>query len=130
MFNTITNKKLILATALLLIISLFFFSSIFLDTNNPFPVIGGIIKLSFSHENIVKIPFSSNEYITKGKDKVVISEIMKTRGYELVDQLGSGYAFENKNSKTRIFIVDRHFSRFYNIWFFGQIVSTTQDISN
>ncbi|MFH1188977.1 MAG: hypothetical protein V1652_04005 [bacterium] len=113
------SKKILIIISILFFTIFLMYSKPLFQEGNPLPVLYGIAKLTFTHENIVQIPGDNNKYITKNKDgRDYIISLMQEKGYTLSDQMGSGYRFENKD-KSAFLIEHRYYSRLYDIWYFS-----------
>jgi uncharacterized protein YlzI (FlbEa/FlbD family) len=116
--NSSKNKKiLLLISAVILIAGIFLslYSSVIFQEGNPWPEIKGIVWLTFSGSDIVKLSGSDNEYLTRSKGGPgMIETYMKNRGYEYTDQMGSGYFYKSPDGN--VVITRRQYSRFYVIW--------------
>ena len=112
------NKKvLLLISAIILIAGIFLslYSSVIFQEGNPWSQIKGITQLTFGKSDIVKLSNFDNKYLTKSKGgPAVVEEFMEDRGYEYMDQMGSGYFY--KSSDRTIVLTRRQYSRFYTIW--------------
>lgn len=100
---------------LLLGIFIIFYSPIIFQEGNPWPQIKGMVQLTFCNKEVVKLDIGENKYITKKDSPEIIKSFMKDRGYELVEQMGSGYLFETE-SLSRAVVTHRYYSRFYSLW--------------
>ncbi len=115
-----TSKKIILICAgglLIVLISVFLlYKPVILQEGNPSPLIRGVIRLIFSKDKIVKLDMGGDKYLTKSRGgREVLIALLNNRGYEFIDQLGSGYFFKDKNDNAAL-ITHRYYSRFYSIW--------------
>jgi len=112
-----SKKVLLLISAFILIVGIFLslYSSVIFQEGNPWPEIKGIVRLTFSGSDMVKLSGSDNKYLTKSQGgPLAVEEFMKNRGYEYTDQMGSGYFY--KSSDKNIVLTRRQYSRFYTIW--------------
>ncbi len=90
-------------------------SPVIFQEGNPWPEIRGIAQLFFGKENIVKLSGADGKYLTRSKGGFESADsFLKNKGYELADQMGSGYYY--KSSAGSIVMTRRQFSRFYIIW--------------
>lgn len=113
--NSTWKKALIIIVVLLTSFFLIYKNTIFQE-GNPLPVLSGILKLNFTSENIVPIAENNDKYITKnsnGRDSLV--SLMAEKGYEFLDQMGSGYFFK-KEGQPNVAIMHRYYSTYYDIW--------------
>jgi len=112
------NKKVLLLISIIILVLgvfVFFYSSVIFQEGNPWPQIKGITQLTFGKSNIVKLSNFDNKYLTKSKGgPAVVEAFMEDRGYEYIDQMGSGYFY--KSSDETIVLTRRQYSRFYTIW--------------
>lgn len=112
------NKKVLLSIfAIILVLGIFmlFCSPVIFQEANPWPQIKGIAQLNFGKSDIVKLSDLDNRYLTKSQGgPMTVETFMKDRGYEYMDQMGSGYFY--KSSDKAIVLTRRQYSRFYIIW--------------
>ena len=110
------NKKVILIVLLIvLIVGFVIIYPVLFQEGNPLPIIKGIIKLSSSNSDIIKISDEPQIYITKtDKDKTPVIKLMDEEGWKFDEQGGSGYVFSKEDN---ILIVTRvQYTRKYMIW--------------
>ena len=114
--NLLKNKAIIIGIVSFAFGALIYnYSTVIFQEGNPWPKIKGIVQLTFSGSDIVKLSGSDNEYLTRSKGGPgVIETYMKNRGYEYTEQMGSGYFY--KSSDKTIVLTRRQYSRFYVIW--------------
>jgi len=118
------NKKRIFVCsgALIAVLSLVFwlYAPVIFQEGNPCPLISGIWQLNFSQKDIVKLKIDGDRHMTKSRNgQKIITEIMKNRGYEFVEQMGSGYFFKSKGGES-IVAVHRYYSKYYSLWSFSR----------
>lgn len=90
------------------------YSPVIFQEGNPWPQIKGIVQLTFGSENLVRLSTGENKYITKSDNLEIIKSFMKEKGYEFIEQIGSGYFFK---SQTGISVVThKYYSRYYSLW--------------
>ncbi|MDD4611152.1 MAG: hypothetical protein PHU73_04360 [Patescibacteria group bacterium] len=124
------NKKVLLITSLaILVLSIFviFYSSVIFQEGNPWPQIKGIAQLTFGNKDIVKLDTGENKYITKSNNSEIIKSIMKEKGYDFTEQMGSGYFY--KSSDKTVVLTRRQYSRFYTIWTINKPDNTDNSIA-
>lgn len=112
------NKKILLFTLLIVIIIgifLFIYSSIIFQEGNPYPQIKGIIQLTFSSQDVVRLSADENKYISKGNNFEAIKSLMKDKGYDFIEQMGSGYLFKS-SAGLGATVTHRYYSQYYSIW--------------
>lgn len=91
------------------------FAPILFQEGNPWPEIKAISQLTFGESDMVKLSGMDNRYLTKSDEgSRAVDVFMRSRGYEFVDQMGSGYFY--KSSGGSIVLTRRQYSRFYAIW--------------
>ena len=117
------NKKVLLPVialvSLIAVIFLSIYSPIIFQEGDPLPQIKGIIQLTFGKSDMVKLSGSDNKYLTEsGGGWEIMDNYLKERGYEFVEQMGSGYFYESFDDN--IVLVRRQYSRFYAIWTFSE----------
>ena len=94
---------------------LFLYSPVIFQEGNPWPQIKGIAQLIFGKSDMVKLSGSDNKYLTKNQGGPgIVEAYMKDRGYEYIDQMGSGYFY--KSSDKTVILTRHQYSRFYIIW--------------
>lgn len=110
------SKKVILIMLLtILTVVVIIIYPILLQEGNPIPVIKGIIRLSFSKSDMVKISDEPQRYITKAtKDSTPIIELMDKEGWDFDEQAGSGYIFSKDDNI--LIISSVQYTRKYRIW--------------
>jgi hypothetical protein len=91
------------------------YTPIIFQEGNPWPQIKGIIQLNFGNEKVVKLAIGENKYITKTDNPETIKSFMKDKGYEFVEQLGSGYFCKSPTGASAL-AVHRYYSRYYSLW--------------
>jgi hypothetical protein len=92
------------------------YSPVIFQEGNPWPQIKGIVRLNFGDAELVKLPGSESRYMTKsGNGREIIMDFMGERGYELTEQLGSGYLFASPDGKSAD-VTHRYYSRHYSLW--------------
>lgn len=95
---------------------LFFYSLVIFQESNPWSQTKGIIQLNFTNKDMVKISSEENKYITKSNNGVsVIKSYMEDKGYNFVEQIGSGYFFQSTTGESAI-VTHNYYSRFYSLW--------------
>lgn len=98
-------------------LGLFLYSPTIFQEGNPWPQIKGTAKLILAQNKIVKISDTENKYMTKSEGgREVVINFMRQKGFDFVEQLGSGFVFERQNKS--IVVVHRQYSRFYSLWNF------------
>lgn len=100
-------------------LGLFLYYPIFFQEGDPWPQIKGIARLTLDKNEIVKISDQENKYMTKsegGKEAVI--NFMRQKGFDFVEQFGSGYVFERQGKS--IVVVHRQYSRLYSLWNFPE----------
>jgi len=113
------NKKILLIASIVILalgIFIFLYSSVIFQEGNPWPQIKGAAQLKFGGSNIVKLSDSDDKYMTKSKNgPEIIKDFMKDRGYEFIEQMGSGYFF-TKDNLDKAVVTHKYYSRFYLLW--------------
>ncbi|MFA5359024.1 MAG: hypothetical protein WC310_04385 [Patescibacteria group bacterium] len=111
------NKTIIIAIVSFALGALIYnlFSPVIFQEGNPWPQIKGITELTFGKSKIVKLSGSDNKYLTKNKGGWEVADsLLKNKGYEFTEQMGSGYFY--KSSDSNAVMTRRQYSRFYIIW--------------
>ncbi|MDF1497540.1 MAG: hypothetical protein P1P90_05800 [Patescibacteria group bacterium] len=113
------NKKLLIITISLILLFgslIYLLSPILFQEGNPWPQINGIVKLTFTELEISKLSDKDNKYITKSKNGVeVVKAHMKDKGYDFIEQIGSGYLFKSSTGEGAV-ATQKYYSRFYSLW--------------
>jgi len=92
------------------------YSSVIFQEGDPWPQIKGIVQLNFTDKNIIKLSGEENRYMTKSKDGAgIIKYYMKDKGYDFIEQMGSGYFFESNTGESAV-TTHRYYSRYYSLW--------------
>ncbi|HNZ86643.1 MAG TPA: hypothetical protein PLD95_03435 [bacterium] len=105
-------KVVIIISFFILIIGIFIFFClpVVFQEGNPGPQIKGIVELSFTNKNIVKLSSSENKYMTKSKNGAeVIKFYMKDRGYNFTEQMGSAYFFKSMSGES-VIVTHKYYS--------------------
>jgi hypothetical protein len=110
------NKTIMLAIISFALGALIYnYFPIIFQEGNPWPQIKGITQLTFGESDMVKLSGFDNKYLTKSQGgPMVVDTFMTDRGYEYMDQMGSGYFY--KLSDETVILTRRQYSRFYAIW--------------
>ena len=116
--NKYINKKVLLPISIVILalgIFVFFYSSVIFQEGNPWPQIKGMVQLKFGDSDIVKLSGSDNKFMTESKNGTMIYDFMKTKGYEVTEQMGSGYFFKSATGQTAV-ATHRYYGRHYSLW--------------
>ncbi len=93
-----------------------FYRSAFLQESNAFVIIPTTMFLEISGKEIVKVPFSWNEYVGKTKNEPQdISDFMSEKWYKFQDDIGRTFKFVWPNNE-RWWAQGRQFTRRYTLW--------------
>jgi hypothetical protein len=112
------NKKVLLIISLIILLLgafMLFCSPVIFQEGNPWPQIKGIIQLKFSGAGIVQLSGSDNKFMTESKNGMMIHNLMKTKGYEFTEQMGSGYFFKSPTGQSAV-VAHKYYSRYYSLW--------------
>jgi hypothetical protein len=125
--NLFKNKVIIIAIISFALGALIYnYSKVIFQEGNPWPEIKAISQLTFGGTDMVKLSGSDNKYLTKSQGgPMAVDTFMKDRGYEYMDQMGSGYFY--KLSDKTVVLVRRQYSQFYTIW---TVSDSTTETSN
>lgn len=118
MINTKRNKMLGILGALIVIFILvvLFYRPVIFQEGNPAPLMKGIGRLNFTRDNIVRLDMNGNRYLTKSNNgPEVIKLYMKDKGYNFIEQMGSGYLFQSLTGEGAV-ATHKYYSRFYSLW--------------
>lgn len=110
------NKTVVFAIVSFVVGALIYnFSSVIFQEGNPWPQMRGISQLTFGNMDMVKLPGPDNRYLTRSSGGwETINSFLKSKGYELTEQMGSGYLYRSFDDD--IIMTRRQYSRFYVIW--------------
>ncbi|MCK5130495.1 MAG: hypothetical protein KAQ68_11620 [Clostridiales bacterium] len=110
------NLPILIAIVLILIVYTTTASPV-MQEGNPLPIFGGMIKLSFSDEKIIKISDEPLKYISKTENASEnLIQMLGNEGYTYIEQLGAGHFFKRGDEKLTIISVQ--YSRWYRIFNF------------
>lgn len=112
------NKKILLFISLIILIVsifLFFYSPVIFREGNPWSQIKGITQLNFGNKEVVKLDIGENKYITKSDNLEIIKFFMKDKGYNFMEQMGSGYLFKSDIGVSAV-AIHRYYGRYYSLW--------------
>src|SRR5574344_1068923 len=112
----LSKNKIIIITIIVLALGAFIYnySAIIFQEGNPWPQIKGITQLNFTNKNIVKLSNEGNKYITKSENGTeIIKSLMKEKGYNFTEQMGSGYLFKSDSGINAV-VIHRYYSRYYS----------------
>lgn len=102
----------------MIVFIIFRFGSALFQEGNPTPILSSILKLELSNSNYEQFETTKrNSYVSEniGYSRYdVIKGLMKEKGWDFKEQIGSGLIFE-KNEKTLI-VETRQYSKHYIIW--------------
>jgi len=124
--KTAKKNKIFVFFGLLVIIFaivVLLYRPVIFQEGNPWPEIKGIVQLKFGDSDIVKLSGSDNKFMTESKNGTMIYDFMKTKGYEFIEQMGSGYFFKSATGQTAV-ATHKYYSRRYSLW------NITENIDN
>jgi hypothetical protein len=124
--KTAKKNKIFVFFGLLVIIFaivVLLYRPVIFQEGNPWPEIKGIVQLKFGDSDIVKLSGSDNKFMTESKNGTMIHDFMKTKGYEFIEQMGSGYFFKSATGQTAV-ATHKYYSRRYSLW------NITENIDN
>ena len=107
---------IIICTFVLLVITVFVFSyrHVVFQEGNPLPFLGGIIKLTFTKSEVIKVSEKPELFIEKSKSNhQSFIRLMAREGYVFNDQIGAGLIFEKDGSK--VIAITSMFTRYYEV---------------
>jgi hypothetical protein len=100
-------------------LSFSFYVPVIFQEGNPFPLFKAMVKLNIGRQDIIELDSDTGRYLTKNKNsQEILVNKLKENNYRFIEQLGSGYLFENDNFDMLI-ITRKQYSRFYSIWTIG-----------
>jgi len=97
----------------------FRFGNALSQEGNPVPILISISKLEFTNSDYEQYSESDKEirFVSENNGEFrydVVKELMKKKGWDYKDQMGSGLLFEK--DKMTIIVETRLFSRHYILW--------------
>jgi hypothetical protein len=93
---------------------------------NPTPLAKGIIRLNFTQDKIIKLDVNGDRYLTKSNNgQEVINLYMNDKGYNFIEQMGSGYFFQSLTGESAV-ATRKHYSRFYSLWNITENINNTE----
>ncbi len=92
---------------------------------NPWPLLKGIANLHAGRQELVRLDFPGEQYLSRGNDTEAIKSFLESRGYDFVEQMGAGYIFESATG-SRALAVHRYYSRHYSLWKLSFPASTNE----
>jgi hypothetical protein len=116
-------RKILIILLIIILLPLGFiylrFGSALTQEGNPLPYLSSIIKLELSNNGKEKVVDGQHEerYISEFKVKYpygIAIEYMESLGWELQEQMGSGFIFEKNGQKA--VVETRQYSKQYYIW--------------
>ncbi len=91
-------------------------SKIIFQEGNPWPQIKGVAQLNFTNKEIIALSNHDNKYITRSKNGAeVVKSFMASKGYNFVEQMGSGYLFQSSNGSSAM-VIHKYYSQNYSLW--------------
>lgn len=130
MINTKRNKIFGVFGALIVIFILLvlLYRPVIFQEGNPWPQIKGIAKLNIENIDITKLSRYDNKYMTNSKNgQEVLMNFLKNQGYKFIEQMGSGYFFQN-DIGDRLTVTHKLYSRFYSIWTLSEVNEIRESI--
>jgi hypothetical protein len=113
------SKKplIILITVVLLCAASFFlYSPVLFQEGNPWPQIKGIVQLTFSNADMIRLSGSDTVYMTKSENaQEIIKNFMEDKEYEFTEQMGAGYFFKSSTGESAV-ATHKYYSRYYSLW--------------
>lgn len=107
-------KIILLIISIAFLIAGILFSPIIFQEGNPCPQIRGMIELNLIGKDIIEL--SANKYMTKSENGFdIIKSFMEQKGYDFIEQMGSGYIFRSAEGKNAV-AVHKYYSRHYSLW--------------
>lgn len=115
------KKYIVLSLMLILILFLSAWATpILRQEDNTFSVLSGIVRLSLTEAELVKYDEDDSVlyFISKSSlDEKQLESVFPHEGFDLTDQMGSGYIFTDVEESSRsVVVIGTQFTRFYRIW--------------
>ncbi|MFA5917821.1 MAG: hypothetical protein WC850_06325 [Candidatus Gracilibacteria bacterium] len=108
-------KKLLILFLIIFSLLFIIFKNAISQEGNPFPIVKAIVYIPFSDYGFSS--YSEGKYITNAPYSGERLELyMYNKGYDLKEQLGSGYFFKDKEGKS-ITITGKMYSRFFRVFY-------------
>ena len=104
-------------TLIIIIFIISLIAPVLFQEGNPLPLISGIVRLTMGNDDVVRISTDPERYMTKAENGIAsMVGMMNEEGWQLAEQLGSGYIFQ-KNDRS-VTITSRQYTRKYLVWKF------------
>lgn len=115
------KRSILLSVSLLLMLFLLIWARPLLtQEKNTFSVLSGVLKLTLSSDEFVQYDEDPDllYYISETEaNENLLTSLPVLTGYELIDQMGSGYLFTQKeNPEEKVMVSGTQFSRYYRLW--------------
>lgn len=111
-------KRFLTIILIVALATFFLYSPVIFQEGNPLPLFGGMMRLAFNKEKIVKLSSPRITYMTKSKGgREEFLKFMQANNYLFAEQMGAGYILISP-SQERITVVHRQYSRYYDLWKF------------
>lgn len=115
------KKSILLSVSILLVLFLLIWAKPLLtQEKNTISVLSGVLKLAGSDQEFVKYDEDTGllYYISETEaNENLLTSLPVLTGYELSDQMGSGYLFTQKeNPENQVIVSGTQFSRCYRLW--------------
>ncbi len=121
--STLRNKRLFFGFSIIiifLVLSLIRLYPLLTQEENTLSVLSGILMLNIKNTDLYEYDSDSsfNYYLTKTQNGFEpIKLLVENDGWNLNDQAGSGFIFENStDDKEKLTVGTIQFSRYYRLW--------------
>ncbi len=100
--------------ALIIVIFVWVERRVIFQEGNPIPVAIGMVRLSITDDDIVKVSTAPDKYLMKARNgNEAFRSYMESHGWTFVDQLGAGLIYEKEGHKQMF--ASRMMTRFYQV---------------
>lgn len=115
------KRSILLSVSFLLVLFLLIWARPLLtQEKNTVYVLSGILKLALSSDEFVQYDEDPDllYYISETEaNENLLTSLPVLTGYELIDQMGSGYLFTQQESpEEKVLVSGTQFSRYYRLW--------------
>lgn len=112
------RKTILFSLVALLIMSFAFSYPVLFQEGNPIPLLKGIVRLSTSEEEILKISEEPLRYMSETREgNAPLISLMEDEGWEFQEQLGAGHVFSREDAL--LIVTSTQYTRTYTIWTFS-----------
>ena len=118
---------ILICTVLLVVLFAVVFRATLFQEGNPLYLAAGIGRLCLSSQGLSRIPGGQGKYIQRSGTGPKFWQLMETRGWTAVDQLGSSLIIENETEV--MFVQSRMWTTHFQVFEVAKIVKKSSDRS-